>query len=76
MAAPLLQGWDYGNYLTLLVAVWYIFTELGSIVENADKLGAKIPGWLRKGIAALQKKAESADPMPDHPPDGESSEDN
>ena len=58
-AAPLLQGWDYGNYLPLLVAVWYIFTELGSIVENAGELGAKIPGWLKKGIAALQTKADS-----------------
>ena len=75
-AAPLLQGWDYGNYLTLLVAVWYIFTELGSIVENADKLGAKIPGWLRKGIAALQKKAEGVEPMsiPDEPGEKTNSE--
>ena len=49
-AADLLQGWTYGNYMTLLVAVWYIFTELGSIVENAGELGAP--------IALLQKKAE------------------
>lgn len=68
-AAPILQGWDYGNYLTLLVAVWYIFTELGSIVENAGELGAPIPKWLRRGIAALQHKANAA--MPDHPPDEE-----
>ena len=57
-AADLLQGWTYGNYMTLLVAVWYIFTELGSIVENADKLGAPVPSWLKKGIAVLQKQAE------------------
>ena len=57
-AADLLQGWTYGNYMTLLVAVWYIFTELGSIVENAGELGAPIPQWLKKGIALLQKKAE------------------
>ena len=32
-AAPLIGEWSYQNYLTLLVAVWYIFTELGSIIE-------------------------------------------
>ena len=57
-AADLLKGWEYGNYMTLLVCVWYIFTELGSIVENAGELGAPIPHWLKKGIAVLQKKAE------------------
>ena len=70
-AAPILQGWDYGNYLTLLVAVWYIFTELGSIAENAGELGAPVPKWLRKGIAALQQKADAAGQIPDHPPDEE-----
>ncbi len=74
-AAPILQGWDYGNYMTLLVAVWYIFTELGSIVENAGELGANVPPWLRKGIAALKHKADAADPAPDHPPDEEKKED-
>lgn len=59
-AAPLLEGYTYGNYMTLLVAVWYIFTELGSIVENAGALGAPIPGWLRKGVAALQRRADGA----------------
>ncbi len=66
-AADLLKGWEYGNYMTLLVAVWYIFTELGSIIENADKLGAHIPGWLRKGIAALQHRTEVLDPTPSEP---------
>ena len=57
--ARLLQGWDYGDYMTLLVTVWYIFTELGSIVENAGALGAPVPAWLRKGIAALRQKADA-----------------
>lgn len=42
-AAPLIGDFKYGNYITLIVAVWYIFTELGSIIENAGKLGATIP---------------------------------
>lgn len=68
-AADLLKGWTYGNYMTLLVAVWYIFTELGSIVENADKLGAKVPKWLKKGIAAIQQRAEAVEPALTQPPD-------
>ena len=33
--------------LTLpLVLAWYILTELGSILENAHKMGAAIPSWL------------------------------
>lgn len=59
-AAPLLEGFSYGNYMTLLVTVWYIFTELGSIVENAGALGAPIPAWLRRGVAALRQRADRA----------------
>ena len=68
-AAPILGGIEYRNYMTLLVAVWYIFTELGSIIENAGELGAPVPGWLRKGIAALKHKADAAEPIADKPPD-------
>lgn len=31
-----------------LVLAWYIITELGSILENAIKLGANPPSWLKK----------------------------
>lgn len=31
-----------------LVLAWYILTELGSILENAVKLGANVPDWLVK----------------------------
>ena len=68
-AADLLGGWTYGHYMTMLVAVWYIFTELGSIVENAGELGAPVPPWLRKGIAALKQKADAVDPIQEKPPD-------
>lgn len=64
-AADLLKGWTYGNYMTLLVAVWYIFTELGSIAENVDKLGAPLPSWLKKAIRFLRAKADAADPVPE-----------
>lgn len=29
-----------------LVLAWYILTELGSILENAVKMGANVPEWL------------------------------
>lgn len=37
-----------------LVVAWYILTELGSIIENAGKMGAPIPPWLRKAVSALK----------------------
>lgn len=39
-----------------LVLTWYILTELGSILENAVKLGAVVPGWLT-GILKASIKA-------------------
>ena len=37
-----------------LVAIWYIVTELGSIAENAGALGAPMPQFLMRAIAALR----------------------
>ena len=57
-AAPLLSGRDVPHCLTLIVAIWYTFTELGSVIENAGLLGAPIPAWLRRGIALLRDRTE------------------
>ncbi len=57
-ASPLLGDREYESCLSMLVSLWYIFTELGSIAENAGALGAPIPGWLRKGIAALRERTD------------------
>lgn len=46
---------------TILVSVWYIFTELGSIIENAADLGAPVPAWLAKMIAKIRDKATPPD---------------
>ncbi len=35
-----------------LVLAWYIITELGSILENAVKMGAQVPEWLLKLLKA------------------------
>ena len=63
-AAPLIGDYHHRGYITLIVAVWYIFTELGSILENAAKLGAPIPEKLIKGIGRLKRKADDVDPVP------------
>ena len=51
---------DYPGFLTPIVCLWYIFTELGSITENVGKLGADIPAWLLKIIHKLRGKVDDA----------------
>ena len=41
-------------FVSVLVLVWYILTELGSVVENAGALGAPVPAWLARMLAALE----------------------
>ena len=41
-----------------VVLVWYIFTELGSIAENAAAMGAPVPAWL---VRILAEGKEGAD---------------
>lgn len=45
----------YKSIFLPLVLAWYLITELGSIIENAGKLGAKIPPFLYKGLKVLNK---------------------
>ena len=46
--APISLPFEIGPLVTPLVLLWYIITELGSILENAGKLGAQYPEWLKK----------------------------
>ena len=43
-----------------LVLAWYIITELGSILENAVKMGAKVPEWLVKLLKAGKDAVDKA----------------
>lgn len=45
--------------LSLLVSVWYLLNETLSIIENAGRIGAPVPNWLMKYIAALKDKIDS-----------------
>jgi toxin secretion/phage lysis holin len=48
ICAHLPIGITWTSIILPLVLAWYIVTELGSILENAVKMGAKVPGWLIK----------------------------
>ena len=42
-----------------MVTVWYIITEIGSIIENAMEMGAKVPAWLPKLLNATLHAVDS-----------------
>lgn len=44
----------YTVLLCPIVLVWYILTELGSIIDNAGRMGAPVPGFLKKAIALFK----------------------
>lgn len=43
-----------------MVLVWYIVTELGSIIENAAIMGAPVPAWLIKLMKAGKDAVDAA----------------
>ncbi|WP_298732546.1 phage holin family protein [uncultured Subdoligranulum sp.] len=49
---------DYEFLVSPVILVWYIFTELGSIAENAVEMGAPIPAWLPKMLEAGKDAAD------------------
>ena len=49
---------DWPSLVLPLVLGWYILTELVSILENAVKLGANVPGWLVKLLQAGKEAME------------------
>lgn len=53
-------GLAWPGVILPLVLAWYILTELGSILENAMKLGAKVPKWLTKFLAAFEHLVDDA----------------
>lgn len=51
---------DYTVLICPIVVVWYILTELGSIVENAGALGAPVPEFLKKMIKVFRDVTDTA----------------
>ncbi|MCI6851302.1 MAG: phage holin family protein [Clostridiales bacterium] len=60
VAAYIPIGIQWPGIILPLVLAWYIITELGSILENAVKMGAKVPQWLIKLLKASANIVESA----------------
>lgn len=53
-------GIQWPGIIMPLVLAWYIITELGSILENAVKMGANVPAWLVKLLKASANIVEAA----------------
>lgn len=53
-------GFDWPVLILPLVLAWYIITELGSILENALKMGAPVPEWLVKLLKASLNVMDNA----------------
>lgn len=46
------------TFFGLLTAVWFVLNELLSILENAGRMGAPLPEFLRQVIAVLKSSVE------------------
>lgn len=51
---------EYSVLICPMVMIWYMITELGSVVENAAKLGANIPTFLSKFLMAMNDTVDAA----------------
>ncbi len=52
-------GINWTGLLLPLTLAWYIITEIGSILENAVKLGVKVPTWLVKILKISLKSIDT-----------------
>ena len=58
---PLVElPFQYAGLVCAVVLVWYIVTELGSIAENGAAMGAPVPKWLVKLLAASKSAVDGA----------------
>lgn len=51
---PIGDGLDNPGLFLPLVLAWYIVTEIGSVLENAVKMGASVPKFFRDAIEHTQ----------------------
>jgi len=50
----------YTMLLSPIVLAWYILTEIGSILENAARMGSRTPPFLDRWIAVLRRRVGKA----------------
>ena len=41
---------EFTAFITPVVLLWYILTEVGSILENSGRLGGPMPSWFKQKI--------------------------
>ena len=41
---------EFTAFITPVVLLWYILTEVGSIIENGGRLGAPVPSWFKQKV--------------------------
>lgn len=47
------------TFFGLVIAMWYIFNEMLSILENCGRMGAKVPAFFKSAIMVLKNKVDS-----------------
>ena len=62
---------DFTTLITPIVLLWYIITELGSILENAGKLGAPLPKWLKNMLKQYKDTLDAVQGETEHSPNVE-----
>lgn len=54
---------EFTAFITPVVLMWYILTEIGSVIENCGRMGAPVPSWFKQ-------KVDSAKDAIDHDQNG------
>ena len=57
---PVALPFEFSVLFCPLVVVWYILTEMGSILEHAVSMGGPVPGWLRRILALTMDAVNDA----------------
>ena len=52
-------GIDVGPLVTPVVLLWYILTEIGSVIENCGRLGAPVPKWFKEYVERHKNAIEA-----------------
>ena len=50
------------GFFGLVVTIWFVLNEMLSIVENTGRMGADVPPWLARYIAAIKHRIDEEAP--------------